>query len=145
MNIFKAYKRNEGLIVKGAKLVLGETDDGKEISMRIARAHESYPEFQNEVQSLLEQNKRKLDSLAKSDKKAENKLRGDLVMSAFASTCIKSWENVRDDQDNELVCNEESIQKIADTLPELLEDLFKFATTDSNYVGDFDEGKALKN
>ena len=73
MNIFKAYKRNEDLIVKGAKMVLGETDDGKEISIRIARAHESYPEFQNEVQSLLEQNKRKLDSLAKSDKVRSNR------------------------------------------------------------------------
>lgn len=145
MNIFKSYKRNADLIVAGAKFVAGETDDGKEISIRVARAHESYEPFQNEVQALLEKNKRKLDSLAKSDKKAENKLRGDLVMSAFASTCIKSWENVRDEQDNEMVCNEESIQKIANELPELLEDLFKFSTTDSNYVGEFDEGEALKN
>lgn len=144
MNIFKAFKRNADLIVHGAKIVLGETDDGKEISFRVARAHESYPEFQSAVQDGLEKNKRTLDSLEKTDKKAESKLRTDIVMSAFVSTCIKSWDNVKDENDADLAYGEDSLKKLAE-LPELIEELFKFASTDKNYVGEFDAEGALKN
>lgn len=145
MNIFKAYKRKTDLIVHGAKMIIGEDDEGKEISVRIARAHESYPLFQNAVQDALESKKRTLDSLEKSDKKAAGKLRSEIVMSAFASTCIKSWENVSDADGTPLECTEANIQLVADALPELMEDLFKFGSTDSNYIGEFDEGDALKN
>lgn len=144
MNIFKAFKRNDDLIVKGAKLVLGETEEGKEISFRIARAHESYPDFQAAVQDGLEKNKRTLDSLDKTDKKAESKLRTDIVMSAFVSTCIKGWENVQAEDGTDLVYGEDSIKKLAE-LPELIEEMFKFASTDKNYVGEFDAKGALKN
>lgn len=145
MNLFTAYKRNDDLIVHGARIVLGVTSDNKEISMRIARAHESYPDFQSAVQDKIEQNKRTLDSLEKSDKKASAKLRSDLVMAAFCETCIKSWENVQDKDGTVLECNEANIQRLATELPELMEELFKFASTDSNYVGEFDEKGALKN
>lgn len=144
MNIFKAFKRNDDLIVKGAKLVIGETAEGKEISFRIARAHESYPDFQSAVQDGLEKNKRALDSLDKTDKKAESKLRTDIVMSAFVSTCIKGWENVQAEDGTDLVYSEDAIKALAE-LPELIEEMFKFASTDKNYVGDFDAQGALKN
>lgn len=144
MNIFKHFRRNNDLIVQGALCVIGEDDDGKEISFRIARAHDSYAVFQNSVQDKIESKKRTLDSLAKTDKRAESKLRTELVLAAFVETCIKGWSNVKDENGNDLPYSEDALQKIAD-LPELVEDLFKFASTDSNYVGEFDEKESLKN
>ena len=145
MNLFKAFKRNDDLIKHGRRHVVGETDNGQEIAFIVARAHESNEKFQAEVQRRLEAKRRTLDSLAKSDKTRESKLRTEIVMSAFAEVCIKGWENVADENDQPLEYSEENVQKIATLLPELLEDLFKFASDDTNYVGEFDEADALKN
>lgn len=145
MNLFKQFRRNDDLIKHGARFVAGMTDDEKEISFMIARAHQSNEVFQTAVQRGLEAKRRTLDSLAKSDKIAEGKLRSKIVLSAFAEHCIKSWENVRDENDQVLEYSEESIQKIATMLPELIEEMFEFASDDSNYVGEFDEKEAVKN
>lgn len=144
MNIFKAYRRNDDLIVKGAPKVIGVADNGEDIVIRVARAHESNEVFQNEVQDIIEKNRRKLDALSRTDKKASDKLRSDYVLQAFVYTCIKGWDNLADEAGADLPYTEESLQKLA-ALPELIEDLFKFASDDKNYVGDFSEKEALKN
>lgn len=144
MNLFKDFKRNDAYIKNGRRYVVGVSDNDKEIAFFIARAHESNESFQHEVQKRLEAKRRTLDSLSKTDKQAETKMRSELVLGAFVESCIKGWENVQDETGADLAYGDEGLKKIA-TLPELVEDLFKFASTDSNYVGEFDEEDALKN
>jgi len=145
MNIFKHFRRNNDLIVNGAKCVIGKNEKGEEVYFLIARAHESYPVYGPAIQDALERNKREIDAAEKRSKAEHTKLRSDIVLKVFADNCIKGWSNVEGADGSLLEYTEENIRKIYDELPELIEELYKFGVDDSNYVGSFDEEESLKN
>lgn len=144
MNIFKKYKRNGDLIVNGAACVIGVDDKGEDVVIMVARSHESYPVFKVALQDSMEKNKDALDSLGKTDKKAEADLRSTIVLDVLIDTCIKGWKGLTDEDDSLLEYNEANVQKLKQ-LPELVEKLWRFSNDDTNYIGSFDEKAAVKN
>lgn len=137
MDILAKFKRNDDLIVNGAKMRLDAST-----WIGIARMHDSNPQFKKVSENIARQQQSRID--ATKDEKERNELFGELATEAFAQVCVTGWSNITMGGEV-LECNEMNILRIRKELPELWDEMLKFAMNSANYVGTFNEADSLKN
>lgn len=136
MDLLKRYKRDEDRITNGFKFVLG-----KDSFIRLARMHDSNPQFKARADALARQRQHEIANL-KGQRKTE--AYGEVAEEAFKQVCITEIHNVQLG-DDVIECNDIGIARLQSEVPELWASLMQAAMSDENYVGEFDEDASLKN
>lgn len=136
MELLKRYKRDTGRTEKGFKFVLG-----KDAYIRIARMHDSNPQFKAATDALVRQRQHELDNLKG---RSKNEAYADIAEAAFGQVCITEIVGVTLG-DDVITADAIGIARIKTEVPELWQELMTAAIDASNYIGEFDEENSLKN
>ncbi|QYW02122.1 tail chaperone [Stenotrophomonas phage Sonora] len=119
--LYAQYKTDQNLEKSGILFEAGEiTENGatKKIRFRIARAGGANEEFNKALERESKPFKRAIQTKTLSNKKAEQ-----IYLKAFISSVLLGWENVRDQNNNELAFNTENALALLSDLPDLFADL----------------------
>lgn len=142
-DLYAKYKRNEARVQEGAPMIIGQTADGEDVIIYVARIHSSNAQFKAYVENLRRTNKRKLDTATPDE---QNEIYTKFAEDAAEATCVKGWTANMQDMDGNLIAySPEAVHKIRTDLPELFTAIMDFGADASNYVGSFDENEAVKN
>lgn len=114
MSLYKQFKTDANLEKEGILLELGQTDDGKPIAFRIARAGGGNVAFAKVMEAKMKPYRRQLQTDTLDPKVAERILR-----EVYAEAVILGWENVQDEDGNEMEFSVENCIKLLTDLPEL--------------------------
>lgn len=139
MDIFKQFKRNDDVIVNGAKMILDA--EGK-VYILVGRMHQSNPKFKKAGQKMMEQHQRQIDAIV--DDAAKQEFISDLSSMAAAEVLITGWEGL-EMNGQPFPFSTDNAHRIRTELPELFEQIMAFALDSKNYVGTFNEEESLKN
>lgn len=118
MGLYSSYKTDENLETAGIALVVGETDAGKKVCIKIARAGGANKAFQRVLAAKTRPYRRQIDQNTMSNSVMEG-----LMAEVYADTVVLDWENVTDENDNPLDCTRENIIKVFTDLPDLFSDV----------------------
>lgn len=125
MSLYKIFKTNNSLEVKGVWIEYGEEPP---IRFRIARAGGSNKAFAKRLDQLTRPVRKLLANNALSDERAN-----EIYQEAFIQTVLLEWENVTDENGNELPLTFENAKKVFTDLPDLFNDLKEQATNMAMY------------
>jgi len=140
MAITKSFARKEDAIRDGVWFEVGiDESNGLPIKVKLARGHNSNPQFKREIE-----NATRTKRAALSRRSAQtNDMLTKAVQEAVVVACFKDWENViLNDEDGPLPFSTENVRQIVELLPEFLDACVTFATDDNNYVGCDDDADA---
>lgn len=118
MGLYSSYKTDESLETSGIVLIVGESDAGKKIGIKIARAGGANKAFQRVLAAKTRPYRRQIEQNTMSNSVMEA-----LICEVYADTVVLDWENVEDEQDNPMDCTRENIIKLFTDLPDLFADV----------------------
>lgn len=128
MSLYKTYQTNNELENKGVELLYGVNDDNTEIKFFVARAGKSNKAYQKALEVTFKPHRRSMQLGTLSEDTASK-----LMLEVFATTVLKGWENVQDENGKEMAFNKENAIKLLTDLPELYDDLSEKANNVANF------------
>ena len=126
MSLYRQYAMDTNVEKDGVLLNLGTTDDGKMITMRIARAGGANQKFNKTVEAVLKPYRRQIQTDT-----IDRKLLEKLIHEVFAKAVVLGWENVQDADGNDLDFTYENVMKIFSDLPEVFTEVQEAANKSS--------------
>lgn len=124
MSLYDTFATDTDLEKTGIFVEYGETDDGKPIRFRIARAGGANTEFEKVLEKLTRPYRKAIQSGMIAKKKAD-----EIYMLAFIQTVLLGWENVQDRNGKEMEFCQGNAIKLFGDLPDLYQDLREQANT----------------
>lgn len=118
MNLYKLFKTDENLETDGIFIEYGETDDGKPVRIRIARAGGKNTAFTKALEKATRPHRKAIQSGSMDNATADR-----LYRDVFADTVVLGWENVTGPDGKPLEFNKENVLKLFQDLPDLFQDL----------------------
>ena len=118
MSLFKQFKTDASLETKGVIIQYGYTDQGKPIQIKICRAGGANTAYSRVLEAKVKPYRRQIqnDTMDRDTMIA-------IMREVFADTVVIGWENVQDDEGNEMLFSRENVIKMFEELPELFEDI----------------------
>lgn len=128
MSLFSQFKTNEDLERAGVLLEYGMTTpvfkDGKEvtpakpITIRIARAGGSNRAYEKMIEAEIKPYRRLIQN-----ETIEATVVHRILRRVYAKTIVLGWENVQDENGNDIVFSSETCEKLFEDLPDLFLDI----------------------
>lgn len=118
MSLYKQFKTNKELEKDGILLEYGLNSKGQPICIRIARAGGGNVQFSKRFEAKLKPFRRQVQNETLDPQLAEK-----LVREVYAESVVLGWENVEDEDGNELPFSVENAIKLFTDLPELFKDI----------------------
>lgn len=116
--LYNLFKTDENLETDGIFIEYGETDDGKPIRIKIARAGGSNKAFSKALEKATRPHRKAIQSGFLDNATADR-----LYKEVFAETVVLGWENVEGPDGKLLDFNRENVLKLFTDLPDLFQDL----------------------
>ena len=118
MSLYKLFKTDEKLETDGVWLEYGQTEQGKPIRIKIARAGGRNVAFAKALEKATRPYRKAIQTGTLDDKTATR-----LYQEVFADTVVLGWENVEGPDGQPLEFNKENVLKLFEDLPDLFADL----------------------
>lgn len=136
MDILARFKRDDARITNGFKFIIGP-----DCYIRVARMHESNPQFKTLTESLARSRQHEIDNAKGA---ARTAIYTEIAEEAFVRACVTEMHNVSIG-DDAISADAVGVARLRSEVPELFNDLMTAAMKSENYVGEFDEETSLKN
>lgn len=118
MSLFKQFKTNPKLEVSGVWVNFGETEDGRVINMRLARAGGANKDYDKAVEVHTKGIRKQLaNDLIDNDQLVR------IMRRVYAETVVLAWENVEDEEGKPIPFSKENCLKLFEDLPDLFLDV----------------------
>lgn len=124
MNLYSQFKTDESLETEGVWIEYGETEDGKPIRIRIARAGGANQKFAKALEKATRPYKKAIQTGTLDNKTADR-----LYREVFVDTIVLGWENVQGPDGKDLEFTRENVLKLFADLPDLFTDLREQASS----------------
>lgn len=118
MSLYKTFKTDESIEQAGVILEYGKTADGRPIRIRVARAGGSNLKFAKLLEKKTKPFRRQIQN-----ETLDNALGDELLIQVFAEAVVLGWENVQDENGNDLPFTKENCIKVLTDLPDLFADI----------------------
>lgn len=118
MSLYAAYKTNAKSENQGVRIVKGSNEDGTEIAFFVARQGKSNTSYKLASERAFKPHRAAIKGGNLSNEQAES-----ILLDLFCGHLLKGWENVRDEEGNELPFNVENAKKVMNDLPDLYAEL----------------------
>lgn len=118
MSLYKQFKTDESLEKTGILLEYGTTEDGKPISIRIARAGGSNRAYERRIEAEVKPYRRQIQN-----ETIENAVVNRILRKVYAETIVLGWENVQDKDGKPMPFTVENCVKLFEDLPDLFKDI----------------------
>lgn len=128
MSLYKNFATNNDLENKGVELSYGINEDKTEIIFYVARAGKANKAYQKALEVTFKPYRRSIQLGTMTEELASK-----LTLDVFATTILKGWENVQDENGKAMAFNKENAIKLLTDLPELYDDLTEKANNVANF------------
>lgn len=118
MSLYKQFKTNPDIEKSGVFLQYGTTEDGRPIQIKVARAGGSNTKFTKLMEQRAKPFRRQIQAGTADSKQMEK-----LVREVYAQSVVLGWENVQDENGNDMPFTVENCIKLFEDLPDLYTDL----------------------
>jgi len=118
MSLYKQFKTDNTLEKDGILLEYGENSKGKPICIRVARAGGSNNAYAKRMEARVKPYRRQIQN-----ETMESALVERIVKEVYAETVVLGWENVEDENGNDMEFSVENCLKLFDDLPDLFRDI----------------------
>jgi hypothetical protein len=118
MSLYTQFQTDSNLEKTGILLEYGETEDGKPICIRIARAGGANKSFEKRMELETKPIRRQLQN-----ETVNNAQLLKLLRKVYAETVVLGWENVQDPDGKDIPFTVENCIKLFEDLPDLFTDL----------------------
>lgn len=118
MSLYKQFKTDANLETKGILLEYGESANGKPTTIRIARSGGANKRFMKAIETKTRPYRQQI-RLGTLDPDLDLRLNKE----CFAETVVLGWENVQDENGNEMPFSVANCLKLFNDLPELFLDI----------------------
>lgn len=118
MSLYKQFKTSPELEQKGILLELGETADGRSICIRIGRSGGSNKRFLKAVEAKTRPYRAQIRNGT-----LDPEVDARITREVYAETVVLGWENVQDEEGNDLPFNRANCLKIMEDLPDLFAEI----------------------
>jgi hypothetical protein len=116
--LYAQFKTDNHLEKEGILLEYGENSKGKPICIRVARAGGANNAYTKRMEARVKPYRRQIQN-----ETMETALVERLVKEVYAETVILGWENVEDENGNDMDFTVENCIKLFDDLPDLFRDI----------------------
>lgn len=118
MSLYKQFKTDNSLEKEGILLEYGENSKGKPIAIRIARAGGANKAYEKRMEIRVKPYRRQIQNEI-----IETALVEKIIKEVYAETIVLGWENVEDENGNDMEFSVENCLKLFDDLPDLFRDI----------------------
>lgn len=118
MSLYAAYRTDNTRETQGVRINKGSNEDGTEIVFIVARAANS-----NVSYKLAQERAFKPHKAAIKGGNLQNSVAEQILLDLFCGHILKGWENVRDENGNDLPFTEANAKKLMQDLPDLYAEL----------------------
>lgn len=118
MSLYSQFQTDPKIEKEGILLEYGETDDGKPICIRIARAGGANKAFEKRMEAETKPIRRQLQN-----ETANNAQLLKILRKVYAETVVLGWENVQDPAGKPIEFSVENCIKLFEDLPDLFGDV----------------------
>ncbi len=118
MSLYKQFKTDNSLEKEGILLEYGENSKGKPITIRIARAGGANKAYEKRMEIRVKPYRRQIQNEI-----IETALVEKIIKQVYAETIVLGWENVEDENGNDMEFSVENCLKLFDDLPDLFRDI----------------------
>lgn len=118
MSLYKQFKTDNSLEKEGILLEYGENSKGKPIAIRIARAGGANKAYEKRMEIRVKPYRRQIQNEI-----IETALVEKIIKEVYAETIVLGWENVEDENGNDMEFSAENCLKLFDDLPDLFRDI----------------------
>jgi hypothetical protein len=123
MSLYAQFQTDKNIEKDGVVLEYGLNSKKKVISIRIARAGGANTHYAKLLESKIKPYRRQIQNETLDNAVAEK-----LTKEVYAQSVVLGWENVEDQDGNELAFNQANFTKLMDDLPDLWADIQNQAT-----------------
>lgn len=123
MSLYSQFQTDKDIEKTGVVLEYGKTKEGKIIAIRIARAGGANTRYTKLMEAATKPYRRQLQN-----ETLDNDIAEGITQKVYAQSVILGWENVQDQNGNEMVFNVENCIKLFKDLPDLWADIQNQAT-----------------
>lgn len=128
MGIYKDFKTDVDAEINGIRVETSVNDDGTIATFILARSGRSNKMYQKCLEVEMRPYKRQIELGTLNDDIAQR-----MLLSVFAKSVLKGWENVEDENGNKLEFTHANICKVMTDLPDLYLELTTRANEASNF------------
>ena len=118
MSLYKQFKTDSNLEKDGIIIEYGQTDQGKPIQIKIARAGGANIAYSRVLEAKVKPYRRQIQN-----ETIERETMTSIMREVYADTVVIGWSNVQNAQGEELAFNRENVIQLFTDLPELFEDI----------------------
>lgn len=118
MSLYTQFKTDGALEKEGILLEYGVTDDGKPITIRIARAGGANKQYERRMEAEVKPYRRMIQN-----ETIENAVIQRILKKVYAETIVLGWENVQGQDGKPMAFNVENCIQLFEDLPDLFRDI----------------------
>ena len=118
MSLYTQFGTDSNLETSGILLQYGQNSQGKDICIRIARAGGNNKQYQKRMETLIKPYRRQIQN-----ETLDNDIADKITKEVYAQTVVLGWENVEDENGEELEFSVANCIKLFTDLPELWSDI----------------------
>lgn len=123
MSLYSQFQTDKNIEKDGVVLEYGKTKEGKVISIRIARAGGANSRYTKLMEAATKPYRRQLQN-----ETLDNDIAESITQKVYAQSVILGWENVQDQDGEDMAFNLENCIKLFKDLPDLWTDIQNQAT-----------------
>jgi hypothetical protein len=118
MSLYKRFKTDPKIEKEGVLLDFGKNSKGAQIYIRVARAGGANQAYLNRMEARAKPHRRSIQNDT-----IERVTLEKLILDVYAETVVLGWENVEDENGNELPFNKDNVIKLFTDLPDVYEEV----------------------
>lgn len=118
MSLYKQFKTDSNLEKDGIIIEYGQTDQGKPIQIKIARAGGANTAYSRVLEAKVKPYRRQIQN-----ETIERETMTSIMREVYAETVVIGWSNVQNAEGEDLEFNRENVIQLFTDLPELFEDI----------------------
>ena len=123
MSLYSQFQTDKNIEKDGVVLEYGKTKEGKVIAIRIARAGGANTRYTKMMEAATKPYRRQLQN-----ETLDNDIADSITQKVYAQSVVLGWENVQDQNGNDMTFNLENCVKLFKDLPDLWSDIQNQAT-----------------
>jgi hypothetical protein len=118
MSLFSEFKTNKSAEIEGVEVPYSKNDDGTIPTFRIARMGRSNSNYRKTLERETRPFRRQMELETLSNEMAD-----EITLKVFVSSILLGWNNVQDENGQEIPFNQENAIALMRNLPDLYDDL----------------------
>lgn len=118
MSLYSNFKTDTNLEVAGVDLNYGKNSKGKDMLIKVRRAGGANKAYQKAITNKMRPFQRQIQTGT-----MDNGVADQLILDVYAETVVIGWENIEDENGNELPFSVENVKKVFSDLPDLAADV----------------------